>query len=156
MKTLLPLAVVATLFVTGCASCPSGSAGFNRDSIRITSEPSGANVAVYDASGLSVFEGRTPANAQLLRYQSYLVTQTYRVVFDKPGFRSTETWLASTPAGWYHGDFSERSPWAYGLVEPPLDVKYERVRKALHRTLISSDTNLTPRDYSVLEKVENQ
>jgi hypothetical protein len=113
-------------------------------------------VSLYDASGFIVFAGRTPAYADLLPYQSYLATQTYRVVFEKPGFRSSETWLASTPTGWYHGDFSEGSPWAYGLIEPPMDIRYDRLRKALHRTLVSADTPLTDRDYSVLEKVENQ
>jgi hypothetical protein len=159
MKIVFGFALAASLCLTGCGTvskCPCGNRS-RHNFVRLNSDPAGAAVTIFNAiDGRQVFTGTTPTYAHLEDYQSPLLTQTFRVVFDKPGFHPLETWLASTPSGWYEGDFSERAPWMYSLVEPPIDASWGRLRKELHRQLISQDVRLGRRDLKALEKVENQ
>jgi hypothetical protein len=102
MKTakvwLAVAAVLAAVMVTGCASIATGS----DQSVAVHSEPAGASVKVFDASGLAVQESVTPAELVLKKGSGWFQPGTYRVVVSKPGFRPQEIVVRGTlNAGWY-------------------------------------------------------
>ena len=69
----ITLLMLATLLLSGCATIVSGS----KQKIKITSDPSVADVKIERlvmTTNLVEWEGKTPANVQLSRKGSFLVT----------------------------------------------------------------------------------
>src|SRR6266568_6765049 len=82
---LLAIVVVAT----GCSSVMCGS----KQTIPVTSKPSGAAVTVYDRFNDVVFQGTTPCNVTLARGSEDHTPAVYRVTVDKEGFAKDEIFL---------------------------------------------------------------
>lgn len=99
LKTLLIAACAATL-TTGCASIFSGGP----QDIGINSTPDGAAVTITDKRGTVVFNGTTPATAELARSDGFFSAQRYTVKIDKQGFGSETVELRSTANGWTFGN----------------------------------------------------
>jgi len=86
MKTqlLITAALFAVLPLAGCGTLTGGS----RRSVSLTSEPTGAQVTIVNASGKTVFTDVTPCKAKLCPGAGYFRGATYTVTFAKPGYRS--------------------------------------------------------------------
>ena len=90
--------VLALLAVAGCATIMTGS----NQSVKISSDPEGATVKIYDSAGMVVFNSKTPAVAVLKKGTGYFEAASYRVVIERTGYSSQEIMLkASMNVGWY-------------------------------------------------------
>jgi hypothetical protein len=92
--------VLISGFSIGCASILGG--GTHKD-ISFTSNPGGANVAIYDHNGEEVTHGVTPFNARLKRGRGYFVPATYTVKYDL-GSTHKETDIHNSLNAWYIGN----------------------------------------------------
>jgi len=97
--TLLGLLLLAGLMVLsqGCATI----VGKGKQSVDITSEPSGATVTIYNNKGNVVFEGTTPAKAKLKPGDGWFKGQDFKVEFRRAGYRECTAEIERTVGGWY-------------------------------------------------------
>ena len=89
------------LSLSGCASIVDGG----RKEVSVKSQPSEAKVTVYDKKGTEVVAGQTPAIFPLKRSGGYFTGAKYRIVVEKPGYKTAEIEVKSTINGWYFGNF---------------------------------------------------
>ena len=94
------IAVVLCLSITSCASIFSG--GPKKVSINTT--PPGAKITIYDKEGKVVANRQSPTVVPLDRSTGYFAGQEYRIVIEKPGYKSTEVRVKATINGWYFGN----------------------------------------------------
>ena len=100
-RLLRPFAVSTTiLFLAACASIVSDSKGV----VTISSNPTAAQIAIADQSGVEVYRGTTPATITLDASAGYFDGQEYTVTFSKEGYDSTTVKVDSTINGWYVGN----------------------------------------------------
>src|SRR6266850_1143270 len=88
--TLLGFCALITL-LTGCSSMMCGP----RQSISISSKPTGAEVLVYDPHGEIVFQNKTPCVASLLRAAPEVERSAYIVLIRKEGYAPVQIPLNS-------------------------------------------------------------
>jgi hypothetical protein len=93
-------ALAAAAVVSGCATIVHSGPR----NIPITSTPAGAKVSIYDRSNSLVMTNTTPFVAPLDPKFGYFKSQTYRLVFEMPGYSPTEVKLDSSVSGWYFGN----------------------------------------------------
>ncbi|MGM8931777.1 hypothetical protein [Salinicola halophyticus] len=100
-KTLAALVgTFAALSLTGCASI----LGDSDQSMTISSSPSNAAVVITDETAKQIFAGTTPTTVTLKKSDgSYFGGKTYHVEIDKPGYKSRQMELTTSPNGWYIG-----------------------------------------------------
>lgn len=92
---------VAFLLVLAVASCATIVSGTNQN-ISISSDPASATVRVLDSRGQQVFSSKTPATAVLKKGDGYFRGANYRVIIEKPGYKTQEVLLESSMnIGWY-------------------------------------------------------
>jgi len=90
----------AALSLTGCASI----LGDSDQSMTISSSPSNAAVVITDETAKQIFAGTTPTTVTLKKSDgSYFGGKTYHVEIDKPGYKSRQMDLTTSPNGWYIG-----------------------------------------------------
>jgi hypothetical protein len=94
------IAVLLCLSITGCASIVSGGP----KKVTINTTPPGAKVTIYDKDGKVVTTSQSPAVVPLNRSTGYFAGQEYRIVIQKPGYKSTEVRVQATINGWYFGN----------------------------------------------------
>jgi hypothetical protein len=99
-KPTATLIAAATVMLSGCASIVHSG---NRE-IPVASNPPGAKVTIFNRDNLQVAANTTPFVANLDPKYGYFKGQTYRVVFDMPGYYRTEVNLKPTLSGWYFGN----------------------------------------------------
>jgi hypothetical protein len=98
---LRPLAVgIAIVSVAACASIVSDSEGM----VTVSSNPTAAEIAIADQSGVEVYRGTTPATITLDASAGYFDGQEYTVTFSKDGYDPTTVKLDSRINGWYVGN----------------------------------------------------
>jgi hypothetical protein len=95
-----PLALSTILALAACASIVSDSEGV----VTISSDPSAAEIAIADQSGVQVYRGTTPATITLDASAGYFDGQEYTVTFSKEGYDSTTLKVDSRINGWYVGN----------------------------------------------------
>jgi len=98
--SLAALLALAMTLLAGCASIVHGGPR----SVPVTSTPSGAAVSIFDRSGLEVQKHTTPFTAQLTTRYKYFSGQSYRLVFEMPGYQKSEVQLTPKLSGWYWGN----------------------------------------------------
>ncbi|TAK93601.1 MAG: hypothetical protein EPO07_17860 [Verrucomicrobia bacterium] len=87
---LLPAALLAIVVVaTGCSSAMCG----RKQTVPVTSKPTGAAVTVYDRFNEVVFRGTTPCCVTLDRGTEDHSAAAYRVTVTKEGFATDEVFL---------------------------------------------------------------
>lgn len=98
---VLVLIVLASLMVfsQGCASIMGGS----KQTVSITSEPTGASYTIYNKKGQAIDSGTTPATVTLKAGAGYFTPQKYIVKCTKAGCRECEVPIQSGVSGWYIG-----------------------------------------------------
>ena len=94
------LLVTAAAFTSGCASIVHGGPR----SIPVASTPPGANVSIYDRNNKVVMMNTTPFVASLPVKGGYFKGHSYRLVFEMPGYATSEVNLKPTLSGWYFGN----------------------------------------------------
>src|SRR6516225_5305984 len=100
-RTICVLAALgACAALSGCASIVHGGPR----NIPVASTPAGAKVSIYDRSNSLVMTNTTPFVAPLDPKFGYFKSQTYRLVFEMPGYSPTEVKLDSSVSGWYFGN----------------------------------------------------
>jgi len=91
---------VAILFLTACASIVSDSEGV----VTISSNPTAAEIAIADQSGVEIYRGTTPATITLDASAGYFDGQQYTITFSKDGYDPTTVKVDSRINGWYVGN----------------------------------------------------
>jgi hypothetical protein len=84
MKKLLVLLVALLIVFSGCASIIHGT----NQNIKISSEPSGAGVVIYNRQNAIVYNSSTPTVAKLKRGGGYFGGAAYRVEITKEGYET--------------------------------------------------------------------
>ena len=98
MKRILCIAFFGLFVFTACASIIKGG----HQEVPITSEPSGASIAVYDVrTGDEIARGASPYTVTLKRGSGYFKKGKYRVVLEKDGYKQEEVMLEGQANGWY-------------------------------------------------------
>lgn len=83
----------------GCATIVQGTT----QKVRITSEPSGAAVIVYDSDERVVAEDSTPCQVRLDRGEGFYRGAEYKVSVRKAGYGAEEKAVGSELSMWYLG-----------------------------------------------------
>lgn len=103
MKNLLKVTIIAlfitTLFV-GCATIMGKSAP---ESLNIRTDPTQANVVIFDEAGTKIFEGKTPTSLPLEKKRGYFSGKKYTVKITKDGYLDHSLTVDTTLNGWYIG-----------------------------------------------------
>jgi hypothetical protein len=96
-----PLVVnFAIISLAACASIVSDS----EEMVTISSNPTAAQIAIADQSGVEIYRGTTPATITLDASAGYFDGQKYTVTFSKDGYDPTTVQLDSRINGWYVGN----------------------------------------------------
>jgi hypothetical protein len=91
----LPLAAVATLITSACATIAGGGTS---QGVSVSSEPAGASFVVKSSSGLQMASGATPQTIKLPRKNEY------QIEFKVPGYNSQSVPLTKGLNGWVWGN----------------------------------------------------
>jgi hypothetical protein len=98
MKSLSALSVA--LLFTSCASIVSKS----EYPVAFTSYPSGCQVSVKNASGLTIYQGMTPSMVTLPASAGFFKAAKYQVEYSKKGLPTQTMPLTASIDGWYFGN----------------------------------------------------
>jgi len=91
--------VVAVFLSTGCATIMTGG---GNQRINISSDPTGADIKIYDSFGIEVQSSETPTVAILKKADGFFQGAFYRVVIEKEGYKTQEVFIESElDLGWY-------------------------------------------------------
>ena len=82
---------------SGCASIVSKSIY----PVSITSEPSGADITVFNNKEKAIFEGKTPATLELKAGRGFFQAGDYTVKFSKSGYKEITVPIRQGLDGWY-------------------------------------------------------
>lgn len=85
------------VFSLGCASIVSKSVC----PVTITSEPSNADLTVFNHGGKAIFQGKTPATIDLKAGRGYFKPGDYRVSISKTGYQAADLPIKQGINGWY-------------------------------------------------------
>ena len=100
-RLLRPLAATATIVtLAACASIVSDRKGV----VTVSSNPTAAQIAIADQSGVEVYRGTTPASITLDASAGYFDGQEYTITFSKEGYDPTTVNVDSRINGWYVGN----------------------------------------------------
>ena len=99
MKTLFQ-SVVALLIAVSLLSCATIIKGPTED-ISISSNPSNAQVRVYDRRNVEVWNSTTPTVVELDRGRGYFKGETYTVEISEEGYQTSTIVIRSGINGWY-------------------------------------------------------
>lgn len=93
-------ALGASITTTGCATIVHDGPR----AIPVQSVPPGAKVSIYDRDNHLVETNTTPFVASLEPSAGYFKGQSYRLIFQMPGYSNSEVDLSSSVSGWYWGN----------------------------------------------------
>jgi hypothetical protein len=89
-----------SLVISGCASIvDSGD-----KSVRISSNPVGAKVSIYDKRDNLVIVQTTPTIVTLKRHREFFVPENYKIICELPNHNKEETSVKSVVNPWYLGN----------------------------------------------------
>jgi hypothetical protein len=131
----LSTVAIAAVLSSGCASIVHGGPR----TVPVASNPPGAKVSIYDRDGKVVSQNTTPFIATLPTKYRYFAGQSYKLVFEKEGFRKTEVELRSTMSGWYWGNLVFGGLLGMLVVDPNTGAMYNLSPNKVEHTL-SADT----------------
>jgi hypothetical protein len=135
---------IATLAVVGTSLLSGGCASIVHDGVRtvpVASNPPGAKVSIYDRSNKLVATNTTPFTATLPTKYAYFQGQHYRLVFDMPGYASSELNLQSSLSGWYFGNLAFGGLIGMVIVDPLTGAMYNLSPNKVEQTLTPTQAN---------------
>jgi hypothetical protein len=133
--------MAATVFTSGCATIVHSGPR----KIPVASTPPGANVSIYDRSNTLVMTNTTPFVASLPTKYGYFKAQNYRLVFELPGYSTTELNLKSSVSGWYFGNLLFGGVIGMLIVDPNTGAMYNLSPEKIEQPL-------TPTQAQAIEK----
>ena len=129
---LRPLAVSITILsMAACASIVSDSKGV----VTISSNPTAAQIAIADQSGVEVYRGTTPASITLDASAGYFDGQEYTITFSKDGYDLTTAKVDSRINGWYVGNIVFGGLIGWLIVDPLTGAMWALDTKHVNGTL---------------------
>jgi hypothetical protein len=132
--------VLGILPMMACATIMKGP----DQKISFSSDPKGASITVYDASGMVVAEGVTPTIMPLKKGDGFFQAARYRIEFAALGYEKKEVWISgSLEGGWYvAGNFLVGGLLGWLIVDPLTgamwNLRPETVNARLDKKLISN------------------
>jgi hypothetical protein len=130
--------VAASVFAGGCASIVHSGPR----SIPIASTPPGAKVSIYDRGNNMVSVNTTPFVASLSPHYGYFKGQSYRIVFEMPGYAPAETKLESSVSGWYFGNLVFGGLIGMLIVDPLTGAMYNLAPEKIEQPLTSAQAGI--------------
>ena len=132
------VALGAAAAVSGCASIVHSGPR----NIPIASTPAGAKVSIYDRSNSLVMTNTTPFVAPLNTKFAYFKSQTYRLVFEMPGYDRAEINLDSSVSGWYFGNLLFGGVIGMLIVDPLTGAMYNLTPEKIEQPMSASQAQL--------------
>lgn len=108
------LAIFGVLSLCSCASIVDGG----RRKVHIDSNPTGAQVTIYNSHDEKESVNTTPFLARLDRHRGYFAGEEYRLVFQLAGYQKTEATIKSSLNGWYFGNIVFGGLIGFLIVDP--------------------------------------
>jgi hypothetical protein len=108
------LAILGVLSLCSCASIVDGG----RRKVHIDSNPTGAQVTIYDRHDFEVEAHTTPFVVRLERGSGYFRGEKYRLVFELAGYQKAEVTIKSDLNGWYFGNILFGGLIGFVIVDP--------------------------------------
>jgi hypothetical protein len=145
--------MIGVLAVLGASTALSGCATIVHSgprSIPVASTPGGAKVSIYDRSNTLVMTNTTPFIASLDPKFGYFKGQTYRLVFELPGYSPAEIKLDSTLSAWYFGNLAFGGLIGMLIVDPLTGAMYNLAPEKIEQTLSASQAQLIHNGRGVL------
>ena len=134
-------ATIAILSMAACASIVSDS----KEVVTISSDPTAAQIAIVDQSGVEVYRGTTPASITLDASAGYFDGQEYTITFSKEGYDPTTVKVDSRINGWYVGNIVFGGLIGWLIVDPLTGAMWaldtEHVNGTLAEHLAMDDTS---------------
>jgi len=132
-KMMIVLLLGACAALTGCATIFHGGPR----AVPIASTPPGAKVSIYDRSNTLVMTNTTPFVAQLPMKAGYFKAQNYRLVFEQPGYATSEVTLGSSISGWYFGNILLGGLLGMVVVDPLTGAMYNVAPEKVDQVLVA-------------------
>jgi hypothetical protein len=136
--TYMSAVLGASMALSGCASIVHSGPR----NIPVASEPQGAKVSIYDRGNLLVMTSTTPFVAPLNPGFGYFKSQTYRLVFEMPGYNSAVVNLDSSVSGWYFGNLLFGGLIGMLIVDPLTGAMYNLAPEMIEQPLSASQAQL--------------
>lgn len=124
--------------LTGCATIVHSGPR----SIPVASTPAGAKVSIYDRSDSLVMTNTTPFVASLDPKYGYFKGQTYRLVFEMPGYSRAEIKVDASLSGWYFGNLVFGGLIGMLIVDPLTGAMYNLAPEKIEQNLSPSQAQL--------------
>jgi len=115
LNSLVQFSVIT--LIVGCCGCSSIITG-TREKVPVSSTPTGANITIYDKAGQSVATGTTPTEFKLKKKAGYFSGADYKMVIEKPGYKTFEIPIKHNIHGWYFGNFGFGGLIGFLVVDP--------------------------------------
>lgn len=139
------LRMLSVVVVLGTAAVISGCATIVHSgprNIPIASAPAGAKVSIYDRSNSLVMTNITPFVAPLNTKFGYFKSQTYRLVFEMPGYNRAEMNLDSKVSGWYFGNLLFGGLIGMLIVDPLTGAMYNLTPEKIEQSMSAPHAKL--------------
>jgi hypothetical protein len=140
------LAALSVTLVTGCATIVHGGPR----TLPVASSPPGASVSIYDRSGKEVSKQTTPFIATLPSKHRFFKGQSYRLVFEMPGYQKSEVQVRPTVSGWYWGNLLFGGVLGMLIIDPATGAMYNLAPNRVDQTLRPESAALTQHGGGVL------
>lgn len=105
---------LAVMSLCGCASIMTSG----DRKISVSSNPSAANLIVYDSEGTVVATSITPTAVKLKKGSGYFKGADYKLVLEKSGYQRREFEIKHDINGWYWGNFFGGGLLGFVVVDP--------------------------------------
>ena len=103
--------------------------------IPVASSPQGATVSIYDRSGQEISKQTTPFVATLPSKYKFFGGQSYRLVFEMPGYQKSEVQLRPTVSGWYWGNLLFGGLLGMLVIDPATGAMYNLAPNKIEQSL---------------------
>ena len=107
----------AIALIVGCCGCSSIITG-GHEKIPVSTTPTAATITVYDKAGQTVATGTTPTELKLKKKAGYFKGADYKMVIEKPGYKTLEIPIKHDIHGWYFGNFGFGGLIGFLVVDP--------------------------------------
>lgn len=140
MKKLWIVISLVTLMLSGCATI----VGDNTQLIKVSSEPSDANISVRDETNNEIFTGKTPATITLDKSDgSYWGKKHYVLTLSKAGYVQQSVQISAHANGWYIAGNLVFGGFIGWFVVDPFNGKMYTLSPDVVNSTLKSDKKLT-------------
>lgn len=128
MRRKLILMSLAAVTASGCASIIDGA----NQTMTFKSIPEAATLSVYNKSGEKIHAGATPLTLSLKRGAGFFQAESYRVRFEKEGYKPSEILVSGSMNGWYLGNLLLGGLIGMLIVDPMTGAMYKLTPEELN------------------------